>query len=77
MRLSKVAWIALTLVGVCMVGCSGGEAPVEGDNPASANAGTPPADVQAGRAGQMPQTTNPPGTGRGGAGGDALSQAGK
>ncbi|MBC8066619.1 MAG: hypothetical protein H7Y17_17445 [Chlorobia bacterium] len=69
--------ILLGILSVVVGGCSSEEAPVVGDNPNSANAGTPPSDVASGRAnGGLVQTKNPPGTGRGSSGADLLKQGG-
>ena len=71
--------LGIVAVGIMLVGCSGGDPPVQTADYKGATgaqtAGTANMPANEGRAG-APRTSNPPGTGRGappgGGGGDAL-----
>lgn len=73
--MSRLLYFALLASALCFAGCSGSGAPVEGDSPASSAARAATKDEVSRRSG-INQTTNPPGTGRAGAGGDASQLSG-
>ena len=73
--MGRACFLVLFACALLVAGCSGDKAPVEGDNPASASARQATPDEVKGRGG-FNQTTNPPGTGRSGAGGDLAQEKG-
>jgi hypothetical protein len=58
--------IALGFALAVLTGCTGDAAPVEGDNPASANAVKPSQEQVDARGNPFPRAGGPPGSGRGG-----------